>query len=380
MSVTTTDVLVIGGGTMGTAAGWALARAGHRVIVLEQFTHVHQLGSHGSKTRVFRHAYAEGEQYVPWTLEADHLWSELQDRQTTPFMFRCGGLDISSPEGKWAHQARASATRYGIEHEWLTGSDVNARFPAWNLPADWSACFDPTAGFLDVEPALKALATEMVAAGGELRTGEQVLSWDESPHGVTVKTDKADYSAAKLVITAGAWNGKLMAELGLPLDVRRKPVFWFDAADESLFQPERFPVFVADVQTDEFYGLPQHADPGVKSGVHSGGRSVNPAAIDREIEDDDLSPTYRAFLRDRFNGLSDRVVDSAVCMYTLTPDEHFLIDRYPGRERVVFASGFSGHGFKFTPVVGEYLATLATVDRADVLPFFAYERLLGAPR
>ncbi len=380
MSVTTTDVLVIGGGTMGTATGWALARAGHRVIVLEQFSHVHTLGSHGSNTRIFRHAYAEGEQYVPWTLEADRMWSELQARCTTPFMFRCGGLDISTKSGTWADQARASAQRYGIQHEWLTGNDVNERFPAWNLPSDWKACFDPTAGFLDVAPALKALASEMAAAGGELRTEEQVLSWSESPGGVTVKTDKGDYAAAKLVIAAGAWNGKMMAELGLPLDVRRKPVFWFAPEDETLFQPERFPVFVADVHADEIYGLPQHDVPGVKSGIHSGGQSVNPDAINREIEEDDITPSYRAFLRERFNGLSDRVLDSAVCMYTLTPDEHFLIDRYPGKERVVFASGFSGHGFKFTPVVGEYLATLVIDDHAATLPFFAYERLLGAPR
>lgn len=378
MSVTT-DVIVIGGGTMGTAAGWALARGGHRVIVLEQFSHIHAFGSHGGKTRIFRHAYAEGEQYVPWTLEADRMWSELQERNPAPFMHRCGGLDISTSTGHWADQARASAVRYGLRHEWLTGAEVNERFPAWNLPTDWKACFDPTAGFLDVAPALTALANEMIAAGGELRTGETVQSWSESPRGVTVTTDKGAYSAAKLIIAAGAWNGKLMSALGLPLEVRRKVVFWFDMKDSSLFAPDRFPVFVADVHADEFYGLPTHDGAGVKGGIHSGGHAVNPDAIDREVHEDDLTPTYRTFIRERFNGLSDRLIDSAVCMYTLTPDEHFLIDRYPGHERVVFASGFSGHGFKFAPVVGEYLATLATVDRADVLPFFAYERMLGTP-
>ncbi|HEU0165888.1 MAG TPA: FAD-dependent oxidoreductase, partial [Thermomicrobiales bacterium] len=115
--MTTADVLVIGGGTMGTAAGWALARAGHSVIVLEQFGHVHTFGSHGGKTRIFRHAYAEGEQYVPWTLDADRLWSELQQRSGKEFMYRTGGLDISAEDGGWAHQARSSAERYGIPHE-----------------------------------------------------------------------------------------------------------------------------------------------------------------------------------------------------------------------------------------------------------------------
>lgn len=380
MGATTTDVLIIGGGTMGTAAGWALARSGHKVTVLEQFTHVHAFGSHGGKTRIFRHAYAEGEQYVPWTLEADRLWSELQDRRDDTFMLRTGGLDISADQTGWAYQARASAERYDIPHEWLTGTEVNERFPAWNLPEEWRACFDPSAGFLVVEPALKALAAEMVAAGGDLRVNARVTGWSESHHGVEVTTESETYRAEKLIVTAGAWNGKIMRELGLPLEVLRKPVFWFDARDISLFAPERFPVFVADTGVDEFYGLPHHDDPGVKCGIHSGGHPVNPDAIDRSVHAEDITPRYRAFIRDRFNGLTDRYVDSAVCMYTMTPDAHFLIDRYPGKERVVFASGFSGHGFKFTPVVGEYLAKLATDDHAELLPFFAYERFLGMPR
>jgi len=380
MSATTTDVIVIGGGTMGTSAAWALAREGHRAIVLEQFSHVHSFGSHGGKTRIFRHNYAEGEQYVPWALEADLLWSELQERHPhEQFMFRCGGLDISAPEGSRPEHSRASAEAYGLEYEWLTGTDINERFPAWNLPADWKGCYEPTAGFLVVSPALKAMAAELVAAGSEIRTEETVLSWNESLHGVTVETDKGTYAADKLIVTGGAWNGSLLGDLGLPLEVRRKPVFWFEAEDDSLYSPDRFPVFVADLIPDEFYGLPIHHDPGVKCGIHSGGHIVNAEAIDRSIHDEDLTPSYKSFIQQRFNGLHAKVVDATVCMYTMTPDEHFLIDRYPGKERVIYAAGFSGHGFKFTPVVGEYLATHATDDHAEMLAWFQYERFLGAP-
>ena len=374
-------MIVIGGGTMGTATGWALARAGHSVTVIEQFEHVHGLGSHGGKTRIFRHNYAEGEQYVPWTLEADLLWAELQERNPGErFMHRCGGLDISTPDGFRAQEAMHSAQRYDLDYELLRGTDINERYPAWNLPADWTACLDPTAGFLVVPPALKAMAREMAAAGGDLRTGERVLMWEERADDVLVATDRDTYSADRLVIAGGAWNGALMRDLGLPLEVRRKPVFWFEPRDPSLYAPDRFPVFVVDLGVDEFYGLPVHGDPGLKCGIHSGGNVVNPDAIDREVRDDDLLPAYRAFLAERFNGLSATVLDSTVCMYTMTPDEHFLIDRYPGKERVIYAAGFSGHGFKFAPVVGEYLATLATDDHAELLPWFAYERFLGAPQ
>ncbi|MBA3378694.1 MAG: FAD-dependent oxidoreductase, partial [Chloroflexia bacterium] len=131
-----TDVVIVGGGTMGTAAGWALARQGARVVVLEQFQHVHAFGSHGGKTRIFRHAYAEGPRYVPWAIEADRLWSELQERTGNPFMHRIGCIDISGPDNDRAHVARASAVEYGIRHEWLTGAEVNERWPIWRVPDD----------------------------------------------------------------------------------------------------------------------------------------------------------------------------------------------------------------------------------------------------
>lgn len=381
MAANRADVIVIGGGTMGTATGWALAKAGRSVIVLEQFEHVHSFGSHGGKTRIFRHNYAEGEQYVPWALEADLLWSELQERNAAEtFMVRCGGLDISTPDGFRAQEAMHSAQRYDLDYELMDGAEVNARYPAWNLPADWTACLDPTAGFLVVPPALKAMAREMTAAGGIMHTGEKVLLWEEQPDGVLVATDKETYTADRLVIAGGAWNGKLMKDLGMPLEVRRKPVFWFKVDDPDLYAPERFPVFVVDLGVDNFYGLPIHVDPGLKCGIHSGGNIVNPDAIDREVHEEDVLPAYRAFLSERFHGLSADVLESTVCMYTMTPDEHFLIDRYPGKERVVYAAGFSGHGFKFTPVVGEYLASLATDDHAELLPWFTYERFLGRPR
>lgn len=371
-----TDILVIGGGAMGTAAGWALARQGHRVIVLEQFAHVHEKGSHGGQTRIFRHAYAEGPRYVPWTLEADRLWTEVQERTARRFMHRVGCLDISAPGFPRAREARASADAYGIASRWLTGKEVNEQWPAWSLPEDREVCFGPDAGFLDVPIALSALAGELTHAGGELRANEPVHSWSADAGGVSVETASATYLADRLVLTAGAWSGKILADLGMPLEVRRKPVVWFeiDRQHAKLVSPDRFPVFISDDETGEFYGIPQPGEPGIKVGMHSGGDVVDPDRIDRTTTEADVAPDLRPFVQRSIRGATGRTLNGVVCMYTMTPDGDFVIDRHPDHPSVVLATGFSGHGFKFAPVVGEYLASLATDPVARVRPDFSLAR------
>jgi len=375
MANTPTDVLVLGGGTMGTAAGWALARQGRSVTVLEQFQHIHTQGSHGGHTRIFRHAYAEGSRYVPWTIAADDAWSALQERTGIHLMTRTGCLDIAAPGHHHARAARASAEAFNLANEWLTGAEVTARYPAWNLPADWEACLDPTAGFLLVEPALRALATELRAHGGEIREHERAVSWEAGDTGVRVTTETGVYEAERLIVTAGAWAGKLLAGLGLPLEVRRKPVLWFEVDDRSRFEADAFPVFIVESDDGHFYGLPAQGPDSVKIGIHSGGEAVDPDTMDRTVSDADLTPEFLAFLGENLPGVRPRLTASSVCMYTMTPDEDFLIDRHPEHPNVVFAAGFSGHGFKFTPVVGKHLATLSTDASAAARPEFALSRL-----
>jgi sarcosine oxidase/N-methyl-L-tryptophan oxidase len=378
MSVVTTDVIVIGGGAMGTAAGWALARQGARVVVLEQFEHVHSYGSHGGRTRIFRHAYAEGPRYVPWALEADSLWSSVQERTGSQFMHRIGCIDISAPGFTRAREARASAEQYGIACEWLTGAQVNERWPIWRLPEDREVCFGPDAGFLDVQIALRSLASEMVAAGGVLRDQTPVSSWSATDTGVRVDTASGAYEAEKLILTAGAWSIHLLAELGIPLEVRRKPVLWFevDASHEALAEPGRMPVFISDDEHGEFYGIPHHDVPGIKVGMHSGGEAVDPNTLNRNVSVDDIEPDIVPFLKRNLHGITGNVLDSSVCMYTMSPDEDFVIDRHPEFDRVVFATGFSGHGFKFTPVIGEYLASLAISNENKVIDDFGLSRFV----
>lgn len=372
------EIIVIGGGTMGTAAGWALSRRGHSVIVLEQFEHYHTRGSHSGHTRIYRHAYAEGALYVPWALESSALWRGLQDRSATTLMIETGCLDISQPGLDRAVTARASADEFGLPYEALTGRDLNDRWPVWSVPDDFDVTLDPNAGFLIVEPAFRALAAEMLAAGGKLNVNEAVISWQATSAGVRVVTDKETYDGDRLIVAAGAWNGKVLRELGLPLQVRRKPVMWFRTPDPKPFDPEYFPVFVYQEQSANFYGLPAYGDDTVKIAIHSSDADIaDPDALDRELHDSDLPPDFRSFLTDRLKGIELDLTQSSMCMYTMTPDEDFIIDRHPEYPNVAIAAGFSGHGFKFTPKVGEHLADLVTGGTVDPVPEFSISRFAG---
>lgn len=374
MSETRADVIVIGGGTMGTAAGWALARRGHSVIVLEQFGHIHTMGSHSGHTRIFRHAYFEGVHYVPWTVEADAAWAALQERTGTDLMVRCGCLDLAAPGSPHARQAAQSAQAYNLPHEFLSGDEVNKRFPAWNVPSDWQACFDPDAGILLIEPTLRALATEFRDAGGVLHDNEQVQKWVAGRDGVTVITTNGVYEADQVIVTAGAWAGKLLADLDLPLEICRKPVMWFNVVDRERFSPSMFPAFIAENGVEHFYGLPAFGDDSLKIGIHSGREITDPDTINRNVEPGDLTGAMRSFIDSCLDGVTPELTATSMCMYTMTPDEDFIIDRHPEHARVTLAAGFSGHGYKFAPVIGEHLADLATKQDARPRGEFAIGR------
>lgn len=370
------DVVVLGGGTMGTAAGWALARRGVSCVVLEQFQHIHTMGSHGGKTRIFRHAYAEGARYVPWTLEADRLWSELQERSGMTIMDRIGCIDISAPGYHRAKDAFQSAQAYGIEAEMLDGAEVNHRWPIWHLPEDREVCYGPQAGYLIVANGLRAMADEFRAGGGMLHDNTPVTSWCANDSGVEVVTANGAYTADRLIISTGAWAIHQLRDLQVPLEVRRKPVLWFgmDAEHAEAAKPANMPVFISDDETGEFYGVPEFDRASVKVGMHSGGEACDPETLRRDVSAADIETDILPFLQRNLYGTTGNVIESSVCMYTMTPDEDFVLDRHPEWNRVVIAAGFSGHGFKFTPVIGEYLANLVMQPEKEPIRDFALSR------
>ncbi len=359
-------VIVIGGGTMGSAAAWALGKRGVSALVLEQFGHVHTFGAHSGRTRIFRHAYAESPDYVPLVLRADDLWQELEATSGHQILVRTGGLDLAAPGFDHAAAARTSCEAWNLPFEWLSGQEVRERWPGYNIPDEWEACFNTRAGYLKVEPALRALAAAARDSGVTIREHEPAQRWQPDGDGFRVTTDAGTYTADRLIVTAGAWAGQLLAGLGLPLTILRKVLFWFATGYPERFTPERFPIFIAESELGSIYGFPLGDEPGVKVANHSGGEPADVETVDRTVrqgEEADIAAWVEQYL----SGVSAEVVDRAACLYTMTPDTDFIVDRHPDHRGVAIGAGFSGHGFKFTPAIGEVLTDLVLDPAATSL-------------
>ena len=373
------DVIVIGGGTMGTAAAWELGRRGLKGLVLEQFSHIHPFGAHGGRTRVIRHAYAEGPEYVPLVQRADQLWLELEEESGERVLVRSGGLELAAPGHPHARSARASADLHNLPYEWLTPEEGRKRWPMVNIPDGWDVLFSPQAGFLYTDVALRTMAASARKRGIEIREQEPVIAWTADESGATVTTTLGTYHGGRLIITAGAWSSELLAGLGLPIHVLRKTLWWFDVTDPSLFSPDRFPVFVADSDEGEIYGFPIDDYPGLKAADHSGGDRTTPTTVDRTARPNEAEHVARMVTR-LFPAATDQIREQAVCLYTMTPDGDFIMDRHPTIPGVVVGAGFSGHGFKFTTAVGEHLVALAMDPETQPIERLAISRLTSAAK
>lgn len=367
------DVLVIGGGTMGTAAAWALARRGIRALVFEQYSHVHDQGSHGGETRVIRHAYAESPEYVPLVQRADKLWQELEAQTGQRILVRCGGLELAAPGYAHARSARAAADEHNLAYEWLAPSDVRARWPQFTVPDDWDALYSQDTGFLLTEPALRGMADQARRLGARILEETAVNRVMEDADGVVVESAAGRFRAPAAIVTAGAWASRMLTDLRLPLEVRRKTLWWQEVNDPEQYEPDRFPVFICDSDAGEIYGFPIHGTPGLKIANHRGGEPTDTAEVVRTTRPGENADVLNLAAM-MFPGVRPAVVKSAVCLYTVTPDADFIVDRHPDFRRVAIGAGFSGHGFKFAPAIGDLLADLATDPDAPAIPRFSLSR------
>lgn len=360
------DAIVVGVGGMGSAACWHLARRGLRVLGLERFDVPHAMGSSHGVTRIIRLPYYEDPAYVPLLRRAYELWRELEAASGERLLVTTGSIDAGPEDGAIFNGALASARLHGLPHEALAGAEVNARWPGYRLPAAHRAVFQPEGGFVLSERAIVAHAEAAMAAGADLRARERVLGWEARPggEGVAVTTDKGRHEAGRLVLAAGAW----MADLAPPLEglavPERQVLAWLRPRRRELFAPARFPVFNLEVEEGRFYGLPEWEVPGFKLGrYHHREERGAPDAIRRgpDAEDERL---LRAFAERYFPDGAGATMALRDCLFTNTPDEHFVLDRHPAFPQVVLASPCSGHGYKFCSVVGEIVADLATGDGA----------------
>lgn len=357
------DVAVLGLGGMGSAAAAHLARRGKRVLGLEQFSSPHDRGSSHGKTRVIRQAYFEHPAYVPLLLRAYELWRELETETSSQLLLLPGGLMIGRQEAEVVRGSLASARQYGLAHELLDAPELRRRYPQFQISDDTVALFEKAAGLVFCERAIQAHLMMAARHGAALHFHEPVLGW-EAGKNISIRTHRGTYEAEQLVICPGAWAPEIFSQLRLPLTVERQVLFWFSPSGGTTpFLPDRFPIYIWQREDGAMpYGFPALDDfPGtVKISYYRKPSSepCHPESIDRSIRPDDLASIQQA-VRQFLPGLEGPLAAAVTCMYTLTPDFHFLIGEHPEDPRVKMAAGFSGHGFKFCSVVGEILADLA---------------------
>lgn len=361
------DAIVVGLGGMGSAAAAHLAARGARVLGLEQFTPAHALGSSHGDTRIIRQAYFEHPDYVPLLTRSYELFADL-DAADPGLLVETGGLMLGTRDSQPVAGSLASAQRWDLPHELLETAEIRRRFPTFAPAADTVALFEQRAGFVRPERTVTAQLGRADRQGADLRFGEQVQSWSATGEGVRVRTSAGEHRADRLVVTAGAWSPRLLADLGLPLAVERQLLFWFDPLGGApQFGVGRHPVFIWEQPSGlQLYGFPavDGPDGGVKVAFFRAGGPADPDRLDREIHPAEVERMRATLARclPRAAGTFQRGV---ACLYTTTPDEHFVIAPHPEHPNVVVAAGFSGHGFKFVPVVGEILADL-TLDATTV--------------
>ncbi|MCG8448953.1 MAG: N-methyl-L-tryptophan oxidase [Pirellulales bacterium] len=369
------DTIVVGTGGVGSAALWQLARRGGKVLGLDRFPPGHTQGSSHGQTRIMRQAYFEHPDYTPLLLECYRLWDDLAARVGKQLYYEVGVLEIGPAEGIVVSGVLQTAAEHKLDVEQLAAEEIEYRWPELRVPGQLVGVLEPRAGYLLVEECVKAHLEAAQTCGAEIRTGIEVQGWEAGPP-VRVRTSADEFAAHRLLITAGAWADQLLLNLGLDLEVRRKSMFWYPTPGNHYQATTGFPGFLYELPEGVFYGLPQHDARGVKLAEHSGGQRVeDPLTVNREILAEDRERIER-FARQCLPNLTLPMQEHSVCMYTMSADEHFLVDRHPDCDCVLFAAGLSGHGFKFAPVLGQALADLALEETTELpIEFLSINRL-----
>jgi sarcosine oxidase len=368
----TYDALVVGLGAMGSAALAHCAARGMRVAGFERLAPAHDRGSSHGRTRIIRQAYFEGAAYVPLLQRAYELWDELERLSGRRLRVQTGGLFAGFPSCDVVAGTLTSARVHDLAHEVFDAAEMRRRYPQLRLRAEEIAVFEAVAGVLFPERCVLAHLDAAIASGAQAFFGVPVTGWEQVAGGVRVEAGGASFEARRLIVCAGAWFERIVADLDVPLRVERNVQYWFVPEAQEAVTPERLPVFALERPElpHMLYGFADFGD-GVKCAFHHSGQMLrDPDALERNVTPAEADAA-RGALRGWLPAAAGPLRAAAACMYTLTPDEHFVIGTHPAHERVIVAGGFSGHGFKFASVVGEIVADLAAsgATRHDIAQF-----------
>ena len=355
----TYDAIVIGVGGMGSATVYELARRGLRVLGLERYDIPHSMGSSHGINRIIRLAYWEHPSYVPLLQRSYERWRDLEARCGERLLIITGSIDAGAAGSRTVTGSLTSCAVHDLSHEVLDAAALRRRFPGYQLPPDMMGVYQADGGFVLCERAIVNYVEAAHALGAQIHAREDVAGWDASETGVSVKTASATYRAHRIVLTAGSWSAAMMPSLAPLARPERQVLLWTQPRVPAHFATGAFPVFNLQASEGHFYGFPIYGVPGFKIGrYHHRGEQVDPDRMNRECDAEDEA-TIRAGVRRYFPEADGPTMAMKTCLFTNSPDEHFILDRHPASPRVTIAAGFSGHGFKFCSVVGEIMADLA---------------------
>lgn len=360
------DVAIIGGGTMGIATAYYLAKKKQKVLVIDQFSIPNLFGSHHGETRILRLGYGNGGTYVPLVKESLSLWKELEKETGKTLFNETGAISVGYPGSDFVKETIDSSIKYNLAYEELDAKALMERWPGISVPEDYVACYDPHSGFLYSEECVLAYKEECEKLGVTILENQRVADIQVTGEEVKVLTANDTLVARKAVITAGAWIPKLLPELHLDIKPLRKTFGWFETSEEDLYG-SHFPCFVFDTHNvGHYYGFPDYNGQGLKIGRMDLGEVVDPDELNRDFfdtpkEEEDL----RSFLSRYLPQANGRLNDGKVCIFSMTPDEDFIIDFHPEHDNLIFAGGFSGHGFKFASAIGKTLSELAIEGQSE---------------
>ena len=352
------DVAVIGCGGMGCGALYHLAKRGVKVCGIEQYGIAHNLGSSHGETRIIRKAYFEHPDYMPLLNRSYELWDDLAQETGKKLMVQNGLIVGGKPDSETIVNLEKCYQKYSEPHECWTVAETRKRFPQFRIPEDSTVFYDPFGGFLFVETCVQVHLEAAQKLGAELFTSEKVLEWRRDRDGFCIQTTNGEIFADRLVLSMGAWSKNYLAQLGIQIDIWRKEVYWFRSHNLASFKPDQFPVYFFETSYGTFYGFPAINEKGLKIAEHSKSNIIETAdEVNRNLESLDEEELLR-FLSEYIPNAGQERTDYSVCMYSKTSDDDFILDNHPQDSNIVLAAGFSGHGFKFTPIVGEIMADL----------------------